>query len=141
MRTGHKFSLRHTHTHTHTHTCGQCVPEQIHICSQMCAKNLVQDTQSHKTQANIDACPDMHRSIILTQPGKRALTIRHRHHSHVNLSAYMITCGHKSSVLLLMPKDEQEVTCTRVYTPLTQAHTLCAHTHIHTQTYYCPKVR
>lgn len=58
------------------------------------------------------------------------LPLRHRRHSHVNLSVYAITCEHKSSVLVLMPKDEQEVTCTCTHASLRHTPPMCTHMNI-----------
>lgn len=119
-----KQVLFRTHTDTHVDSAHLSRYTFVHRCVQ----KLVEDTQSHKTQANICACPDVHGCRILIRPGKRAY-IRHRRHSHVNLSVYRdYMRAQILGLLVLCPKMNRK-SHAHVYTRLSlQAHTLCAHT-------------
>lgn len=121
--------LFRVNTHAHRHTWTTHALADTHLFTDMC-KNLAQPTQSHKLKQTPTRLPQRADAEFL-HIWANVLTSPHKHPSLVNLSVPEL---HTSMNLCaaLMPKHEQELTCTHVHTPLRRTHTY-THEHITAQ--------
>lgn len=117
------------------YACGQCMPEYIHFFfflhtgAKLRTGHIITQTQAPTSLSKHAEMAESHvsRQTCAHHSPQASLTCEPKR--------VQIIYWHKSSVLILMPKDAQEHTCTCVHIPFTWVHTPCSHTTVCTHSH------